>query len=144
MAEATEGAGPMAAAMSAMEVAALPARVAVAVALGVQAQAEWARLGRIGKVEALAAQGVAMGALLVMVARILTGAAVGMAGAGAMGAPQAQAHHRMAIPVQGLRQAVQVRALVAIPTAGVCRAANSLPGRSLAFWLRPSRWRAHL
>ena len=48
----------MAAAMSAMEVAALPARVAVAVALGVQAQAEWARLGRIGKVEALAAQGV--------------------------------------------------------------------------------------
>lgn len=134
----------MAAAMSAMEVAALPARVAVAVALGVQAQAEWARLGRIGKVEALAAQGVAMGALLVMVARILTGAAVGMAGAGAMGAPQAQAHHRMAIPVQGLRQAVQVRALVAIPTAGVCRAANSLPGRSLAFWLRPSRWRAHL
>ncbi len=134
----------MAAAMSAMEVAALPARVAVAVALGVQAQVEWARLGRIGKVEALAAQGVALGALLVMVARILTGAAVGMAGAGAMGAPQAQAHHRMAIPVQGLRQAVQVRALVAIPTAGVCRAANSLPGRSLAFWLRPSRWRAHL
>jgi hypothetical protein len=134
----------MAAAMSAMEVAALPARMAVAVALGVQAQAEWARLGRIGKVEALAAQGVALGALLVMVARILTGAAVGMAGAGAMGAPQAQAHHRMAIPVQGLRQAVQVRALVAIPTAGVCRAANSLPGRSLAFWLRPSRWRAHL
>lgn len=134
----------MAAAMSAMEVAALPARMAVAVALGVQAQAEWARLGRIGKVEALATQGVAMGALLVMVARILTGAAVGMAGAGAMGAPQAQAHHRMAIPVQGLRQAVQVRALVAIPTAGVCRAANSLPGRSLAFWLRPSRWRAHL
>ncbi|OGB07686.1 MAG: hypothetical protein A3F71_16870 [Burkholderiales bacterium RIFCSPLOWO2_12_FULL_64_33] len=127
-----------------MEVAALPARVAVAVALGVQAQAEWARLGRIGKVEALAAQGVALGALLVMVARILTGAAVGMAGAGAMGAPQAQAHHRMAIPVQGLRQAVQVRALVAIPTAGVCRAANSLPGRSLAFWQRPSRWRAHL
>ena len=134
----------MAAAMSAMEVAALPARVAVAVALGVQAQAEWARLVRIGKVEALAAQGVALGALLVMVARILTGAAVGMAGAGAMGAPQAQAHHRMAIPVQGLRQAVQVRALVAIPTAGVCRAANSLPGRSLAFWLRPPRWRAHL
>lgn len=134
----------MAAAMSAMEVAALPARVAVAVALGVQAQVEWARLGRIGKVEALAAQGVALGALLVMVARILTGAAVGMAGAGAMGAPQAQAHHRMAIPVQGLRQAVQVRALVAIPTARVCRAANSLPGRSLAFWLRPSRWRAHL
>ena len=134
----------MAAAMSAMEVAVLPARVAVAVALGVQAQAEWARLGRIGKVEALAAPGVALGALLVMVARILTGAAVGMAGAGAMGAPQAQAHHRMAIPVQGLRQAVQVRALVAIPTAGVCRAANSLPGRSLAFWLRPSRWRAHL
>lgn len=134
----------MAAAMSAMEVAALPARVAVAVALGVQAQAEWARLGRIGKVEALAAPGVALGALLVMVARILTGAAVGMAGAGAMGAPQAQAHHRMAIPVQGLRQAVQVRALVAIPTAGVCRAANSLPGRSLAFWLRPPRWRAHL
>jgi len=134
----------MAAAMSAMEVAALPARVAVAVALGVQAQAEWARLGRIGKVEALAAQGGALGALLVMVARILTGAAVGMAGVGAMGAPQAQAHHRMAIPVQGLRQAVQVRALVAIPTAGVCRAANSLPGRSLAFWLRPSRWRAHL
>lgn len=134
----------MAAAMSAMEVAALPARVALAVALGVQAQAEWARLVRIGKVEALAAQGVALGALLVMVARILTGAAVGMAGAGAMGAPQAQAHHRTAIPVQGLRQAVQVRALVAIPTAGVCRAANSLPGRSLAFWLRPSRWRAHL
>ena len=134
----------MAAAMSAMEVAALPARVAVAVALGVQAQAEWARLGRIGNVEALAAQGVALGALLVMVARILTGAAVGMAGAGAMGAPQAQAHHRMAIPVQGLRQAVQMRALVAIPTAGVCRAANSLPGRSLSFWLRPSRWRAHL
>ena len=118
----------MAAAMAAMEVAALRARVAVAPGL----QAGWA--DRAGMAAVQSALWVAPGAFLVMAARIPTGAAVGMAVAGAMGAPQARAHHRMAIPVQGLRQAVQVRALVAIPTAGVCQAASSLPGRSPALW----------
>ena len=137
MAAAMERAGTMVATMAAARLAVLPARAAVA--LGARAQADWARLGRAGKAKALAAQGEARGIFLVKVAR---GRPRGVARV--TRAPRARVHHRMATQVQVRRQANGAGTQGATPSEVAYRVARTLPGRSLAFWLPPPRWRAHL
>lgn len=135
MAAAMERAGTMVATMAA-RLTVLPARAAVA--LGARAQTDWARLGRSGKVEILAAQGEARGIFLVKVARGRPRGA-----ARVTRAPRARVHRRVAIQVQVWRQAIG-ETQGATPSQVAYRVARTLPGRSLAFWLRPPRWRAHL